>query len=108
MHKYFVVASNTWNEILTYRLSFFMWRLRTLLQLLTVYFLWVALIPHGQSLFAYSHTQMLTYVIGTSVISAIVFSTRTHEIGENINSGSLSSMLLKPMSYFGYWLSRDI
>ena len=85
-----------------------MWRLRTLLQLLTVYFLWVALIPSGQSLFGYSHTQMLTYVIGTSVISAIVFSTRTHEIGENINSGNLSSMLLKPMSYFGYWLSRDI
>lgn len=108
MHKYFVVAQNTWNEIMTYRLSFLMWRIRTVLQLLTVYFLWVTLVPSGQMLFGYSHIQMLTYVVGTSVISAIVFSTRTHEIGENINSGNLSGMLLKPVSYFGYWFSRDI
>ncbi len=108
MHKYFIVIQNTWNEILTYRLSFFMWRVRTVLQFLTVYFLWISLIPSGQTLFGYSNTYILTYVMGTSLMSAIVFSTRTHEIGENINSGNLSGMLIKPISYFGYWFSRDI
>ncbi len=108
MHKYFVVIKNSWSEILTYRVSFFLWRMRTVLQFLTVYFLWTSLIPAGQILFGYSNSHILTYVVGTSFISAIVFSTRTQEIGENINSGNLSSMLLRPMSYFGYWFSRDI
>lgn len=108
MHKYFVVVKNSWSEILTYRLSFFLWRMRTVLQFLTVYFLWTALIPSGQNLFGYTHIHILTYVVGASFMSAIIFSTRTQEIGENINSGNLSSMLLRPMSYFGYWFSRDI
>lgn len=108
MNKYFSVTKNTWNEILTYRISFVLWRLRTIFQLLTIYFLWFSLIPQGQMLFGYSQVLMLTYVVGTAVLSAIVFSTRTYEIGENINSGNLSAMLTKPMNYFGYWFSRDI
>ncbi|MBI2431117.1 MAG: ABC-2 family transporter protein [Candidatus Levybacteria bacterium] len=108
MSKYSSIIINTWNEILTYRLSFVMWRLRTIFQLLTIYFLWHSLIPKSQTLFGYSQSVMLTYIVGTAVLSAIVFSTRTHEIGENINSGNLSSFLTKPISYFGYWFCRDI
>ncbi|QQG40960.1 MAG: ABC-2 family transporter protein [Candidatus Levyibacteriota bacterium] len=108
MRKYFLVITNTWNEILTYRLSFILWRLRTVLQLLTIYFLWSSLIPHQKTLFGYSQSLMLTYVIGTSFISSIVLSTRTHEIGENINSGNLSAFLARPIGYFGYWFARDM
>lgn len=108
MNKYLLTLTNTWNEVLTYRLSFVMWRLRTVFQFLTIYYLWLALIPSNHTLFGYSQSFMLTYVIGASFISSIVFSTRTHEIGENINSGGLSSFLTKPINYFGYWWCRDI
>lgn len=94
--------------MLTYRLSFVMWRLRNVLQLLTIYFLWSSLITSRQTLFGYSQSLMLTYIIGTSFLSAIVLSTRTHEIGENINSGDLSSFLIRPMNYFGYWFAKDV
>lgn len=108
MNKYLYIIKNTWNEILTYRLSFVLWRLRTIFQLLTIYFLWFSLIPASRTLFGYSQVLILTYVIGTAVMSAIVFSTRTYEIGENINSGNLSTMLTKPINYFGYWWFRDM
>ncbi len=97
-----------WDEIFTYRLSFAMWRLRNVFQLLTIYFLWASLIPKQSVLFGYSQSLMLTYVIGTSFLSAVILSTRTYEIGDNINSGNLSALLLKPINYFGYWFAKDI
>lgn len=107
-HKYFRVFANTWGETLSYRLNFVMWRFRTVLQLLTMFFLWSALIPQEGSLFGYTQTQMLTYILGTSLISSIVIATRTSEIGEQINQGDLSNFLLKPMSYMKYWFARDL
>lgn len=107
MRKYWQVAKNTWSEIAIYRLNFLMWRIRTVLQFLTVYFLWSILIPNNTSFLGYSHSQILTYLLGTTIVASIVFATRTHEIGDNINSGDLSIFLLKPINYFLYWLARD-
>lgn len=90
-----------------YRVNFLMWRIRTVLQFLTVYFLWSVLIPSNGSFLGYSHSQILTYLLGTTVVTSIVFATRTHEIGDNINSGDLSNFLLKPINYFFFWFARD-
>lgn len=106
--KYFRVFANTWSETLSYRLNFVMWRFRTVLQLLTMYFLWSTLIPTNGSLFGYSQSQMLTYILGTSLISSIVTATRTAELGEQINNGDLSNFLLKPINYMKYWFARDL
>ncbi len=108
MEKYFKVITSTFDEIATYRFNFAMWRLRTVLQLLTIYFLWLTVTPENGELFGYSRQLILTYVLGAALISSIVISTRTQEIGENINSGDLSNFLSKPWSYFGYWFARDI
>ncbi len=108
MKKYFKVISSTFDEIATYRFNFMMWRLRIVLQLLTIYFLWLTVTPASGQLFGYSRSLILTYVLGASLLTSIVISTRTQEIGENINSGDLSHFLSKPWSYFGYWFARDI
>lgn len=108
MKKYFLVLRNTWDEMTTYRLNFVMWRIRTVMNLLTVYFLWVAVIPQQGSLFGYTSSLMLTYIILTPLFGALTLSTRTHEIGENINSGDLSTYLVRPFNYLLYWFSRDI
>lgn len=108
MKKYLLVIKNTWDEIVTYRFNFFMWRVRNVFQFLTIYFLWFSIMPTTGNLFGYSKDLMLTYIVLTTLVSAIIFSTRTQEIAENINSGDLSIFLLKPFSYFKYWYSRDI
>lgn len=108
MHTYFRVFANTWGEILSYRFNFVMWRFRVLLQLLTMFFLWNALIPQNGNLFGYTSSQMLTYILGTSLIGSIVMSTRTAEIGDQINNGTLSNFLTKPISYMKYWFARDM
>ncbi|MBI2032684.1 MAG: ABC-2 family transporter protein [Candidatus Levybacteria bacterium] len=108
MKKYFWVAKNTWEETLTYRFNFLMWRIRTVVLLLSVYFLWHSVIPEGSRLFGYTQNMMLTYILLTSITNAFVISTRTHEIGDEINSGDLSNFLIKPINYFLYWFWKDI
>ena len=108
MKLYLQVAKNTWDEMMTYRFNFTMWRVRNVLQLLTVYYLWLAVTPANGQIFGYSRTLILTYVLGASLIGSIVFSSRTQEMGENINIGELSQFLVKPLWYLGYWFARDI
>lgn len=107
MNKYFLIAKITWQEMFTYRLNFVMWRVRMVLLLLTVYFLWLAILPKNGTLFGYTQSLMLTYILGTSLISSIVLSSKTIAVGDDINDGKLSNFLIKPINYFIYWFARD-
>jgi len=108
MRLYFQIAKNTWDEMMTYRFNFVMWRIRNVFQLLTVYYLWLAVTPQHGQIFGYSRPLILTYVLCTSLVGSIVFATRTQEMGDNINNGELSQFLVRPLAYLGYWFARDI
>jgi ABC-2 type transport system permease protein len=108
MKKYWAVARNTWDEMLTYRLNFTMYRMRNFLTFLTIYYLWLALLPEGTSLFGYTQSVILTYVLGTSFIQAFVISSRSYALGDDIIQGNLSNFLLKPFNYFYYWFAKDM
>lgn len=109
MRKYWPVFKNTWEEYFTYRLNFVMWRVRTVLQLLVTYFLWWAIFQTREGeIFGYTQSLILTYILGTSFLRAIVFSSRTAEVGDEINRGNLTNFLLKPISYLKYWFTRDL
>src|SRR5579872_1464276 len=100
---YLQVAKNTWNNALTYRINVLMWRFRMVLQLLATYFLWLTVIPQNKIVLGYSQSAMLTYILASAVVSAIVFSSLVGEVGDEINRGNLSNYLLKPINYFSYW-----
>ncbi len=108
MKKYFLIAKNTCDEMFVYRLNFFMWRFRQVLQLLTIYFLWYAILPPRTSIGTYSQQSMLTYVLGTAIMNSFVFSSKSIGIGEEIIEGNLTNFLIRPINYFYYWISRDI
>lgn len=108
MKKYLQIAKNTWTEMLMYRLSFIIWRMRNVLQILTVYFLWLVILPSGKSFGGYTQSMMLTYVLGTALMNSIVLTTKSFSIGEEINDGTIANFLLRPMNYFAYWFARDL
>ena len=108
MRKYLLVSKNTWLEIFSHRLNFVFWRVRHVIQLLIMYFLWEAVFFGRQELFGYSRDLMLTYILGTQIVYAIVMTTRTQEVAGNINKGELSNFLIKPIGYFRYWFFRDL
>lgn len=108
LSKYFVVFKNTWAEALNYRLNFTVWRLRMVLHLLTIYFLWLSVFPQNAIIGGYDQKMMLTYILGTSLVGALVFATRTLEVGDNINNGDLSNFLIKPINYLIYFFFKDL
>ena len=90
MKKYIRAARNTWEEALSYRFNFVMWRFRNLILLLSMYFLWYSVIPVGTTAFGYDQSSMLTYILLTAIVGAVVTSNRSYAIGEEINQGNLS------------------
>lgn len=108
MNKYFRLIKISWDNGLVYRLNFLMWRIRLILGLLTAYFLWTAVFAGPDTLFGYSQSAMITYILIASLIQSLVLSTRSIDLAGIINSGDLSNILTKPINNFWYWLSRDI
>lgn len=108
MKLYWQIAKNTWDETLTYRTSFVVYRLREILQILAMYFIWAVVIPPNGNFFGYTRSAMLTYVIATALVSDIVMSTRTTQIASEINEGVLTNFLVRPMHYLKYHFARDL
>lgn len=109
MRKYLRIFSTSWQDELTYRLNFVLWRIRNILRLLLTYFLWSGVFLVNSKIAGYSSGQMLTYVFLVLVVQSLVLSAPSGEsMGGEIGSGDLSNYLVKPQNYLRYWFTRDI
>ena len=108
LRKYILVAQNTWDQTIAYRLNFVMWRFRVFLSLITTYFLWLTLLPSGKSIGSYNQGSILTYILGGSIVYSIVLSTRVADVANEITQGDLSNYLMKPVSYIWYYFAKDL
>ncbi len=106
--KYKQILQISWANGFVYRLNFIMWRVRSILQLLVVYFLWLAIFKEGGSFAGYEKQTILTYVLGTSVLRSFVLASRSQDIGAEIASGDLNNFLIRPLNYFANWMSKDL
>jgi ABC-2 type transport system permease protein len=86
-----------------------MWRVRNVFQILLTFFLWSTIFANPQTvIFGYDRSKILTYVFGIMIVRALVMSARAADISSDIAQGDLSNYLLKPMTYFKYWFTRDV
>ena len=108
LKKYIAIAKISWMDSFVYRLNFIMWRVRSVLQLLAVYFLWVAIFKRGGTAFGYDQPMILTYILGTSILRSFVLGSRSVDAASEIAKGDLNNYLVKPVNYFANWLSRDL
>ena len=109
MQKYMQIFKISFQQEFAYRLNFIMWRLRNVIQIFVVFFLWDTVFSfQGRHLFGYDRDGILTYVFGLIFIKAFVLSARAQDVAGDIARGDIINYLLKPVSYFKYWLTRDI
>jgi ABC-2 type transport system permease protein len=107
--KYTAVFRISLANILEYRANFLVGRIRNLIVLLTLYFLWTAVFPAQGSLFGYQKAQILTYIFGIHILRSIVLTTATYNVAAEITQGGkFFSYLLRPISYAKYWFSVDL
>lgn len=109
MKKYFSVFKISFQQEFVYRMNFVMWRVRNVLQIFLVFFLWDTVFSDPQKVvFGYDRSKILTYVFGLLIVRAFVLSAKAMEVAGEISRGDLSNYLLKPINYFKYWLTRDV
>jgi len=109
MQKYWSIFKISFQQEFIYRLNFILWRVRNVFQILLTYFLWSTVFENPQTqIFGYDRTKILTYIFGIMIVRALVFSARAMDVSGDISTGDLSNYLVKPMSYFKYWFTRDI
>jgi ABC-2 type transport system permease protein len=108
MGKYKQVLINSFSQYIAYRLNFFLWRVRTVISILITYYLWLSVYQQNTLLFGYEKQQMITYVLFISTISAIVLSSQTQRVAQDINDGNLSKYLLHPINYIWFVFTQDV
>lgn len=108
MAAYLQIFKTTIKEYAAYRLNFVLWRLRMVLNLLFSFFLWNAVFDTRATFGSYGKTNMISYILYVSLISTFVMGSRTAEIAYDIQDGHIINMLLKPVDFFRYYLSRDL
>lgn len=109
MNKYFQVFKISFAQEFAYRANFIMWRIRNVMQIFLVFFLWDAIFADtGRTVFGYDRAKILTYVFGLIIVKAFVLSARAADVAGEVSRGDLSNYLIKPVNYFKYWLTRDI
>ncbi len=109
MKKYLSIFRISFAQEFAYRVNFIIWRVRNVLQILLVFFLWSTVFTNPQTeLFGYNRDKILTYVFGIFILRALVLSSRAVDIAGEISRGDLTNYLLKPINYIKYWFTRDI
>ena len=86
-----------------------MWRVRNVFQIIITFFLWSTIFSNPSTVvFGYDRAKILTYVFALMIVRAIVLSARAVDVASDVAEGNLSNYLVKPISYFKYWLTRDL
>ncbi len=83
-----------------YRLSFVLWRVRSLLGFFVIYFLWSAIYSNRGVVFGYTQEKMITYIFLVGLIDSVAISSRTADLAGDIVNGNIINHLLKPISVF--------
>ncbi|MCL5003746.1 MAG: ABC-2 family transporter protein [Patescibacteria group bacterium] len=108
MKKYWAGLVIALKEDTVYSTSVLAWRVRNVMQVLVVYILWAAILVSPGGFADYSKSLLLSYVLLTMMIRAVVFSSRTIDVSSDISSGDITNILLKPVNYFRYYFAQDL
>ncbi len=108
MKKYLQLIRLTFEEYFVYRLNFVLWRFRSFISFLTLFFFWLAIYGSKTEFLGYQKAQMLAYVVGIAFLRGIVLGSRSADLAGQIRSGELTRIILAPWKIFYYWFTRDL
>lgn len=84
-----------------YRISFLIGRSRHVFSMLILYFLWKTLAVDG-NFAGYSGDELVLYVILSNLIQSIIFGFQSKSMPQEMNDGTFTMYLVKPVSHFLY------
>jgi ABC-2 type transport system permease protein len=109
MKKFWAILRISFQQDFAYRSKFVVLRLRNILGVFLVFFLWDSVFSDpGKQVFGYDRTKILTYVLGVLIVRSVVLSAHSFDVAGEIASGDVTNCLLKPLNYLWYCFLRDV
>ncbi len=108
MKKYARAFQSSISHQLTYRFNFFIGRLRNIIALLLLYSVWFELSKKTGLFAGYTHEQLTTYVFGMHLIRSVVLGTQSRRVAQEINDGTFSVYLTKPVNHLLFFYFREL
>jgi ABC-2 type transport system permease protein len=105
--KYSLLVSLAFQDALQYRAEGVIWFLFDLLPPLMMIFVWLTAYRDTDSVAGYSLGAMVGYYLGLVFLRNVVTSHPEWEIALAIRNGKLSTLLVKPIHPWGYWMVYD-
>jgi ABC-2 type transport system permease protein len=105
--KYRLLLTIGFQDALQYRIEGIIWFLYDMLPTFMMVFLWLAAYRDTDEVAGYSLGAMLTYYLGLALLRNVVTTHPEWDIAESIRIGKLSTLLLKPLNPWLYWLAAD-
>jgi len=100
MKKYLALFRTSWQVALTYRASFLMFFVVSVIQTVFLLYLWFAIYDQGGKIGDYNFQEILTYYLLQFVLNGIVSTFISWDIITEIKEGGFSNYFLKPIDYF--------
>jgi len=100
MRKYLAIARAGFLNSLVYRADTFLWGFAELLDTLIFLFIWIILFGEKNAIGGFTLPETITYLIGVGLIVNILDTWVFYDLERDVQSGRLSDILLRPVSYF--------
>lgn len=108
MHKYLFFLKQYWQNMLTYRLSFMLWRLREFTSSLMALTVWQVIFANQEVVFGYQRNQIMAYVFLSTILHNLIATSSLNNLAGDIYSGKISTTLVKPVNIFLAWGFQDL
>lgn len=107
LRRYLPITSAWWQRGLTYRNTILAYRFGEIAEYLILVLLWSRLFGDQPLIYGYTKSEMITYFLVGSIVTAAVRTYARDSVARDIRDGGLSAFLVKPMSYLKYVTARE-
>jgi ABC-2 type transport system permease protein len=107
--KYIILIKNAWQRQLVYRSTVYAYRLGNVVEILFQFAIWTSVYQSTTSVFGYNYHEMITYVLIGWLINFLTDNYGMADVvAKDIQNGTLSNYLLKPLSYLKYTVTMSL
>lgn len=98
----------SWARMFEYRFNFLLGRLRNIIVLLLLFYVWKSLTLKSGSFAGYSEIEIITYIFLVNLTRSVVFGNQPGDIAQEINQGIFSKYLTMSVNYFWFNFWRQL
>src|SRR3989338_4206818 len=102
------IVKTAWARGLTYRFTVVMFRLSDVVELVAQLVIWMAVFGTRDVVSWYQQNEMITYVIIGYTAHVMTRNFLNQAVSDDIEKGTLSQFLVKPMQYISYIMTREV